>query len=191
MCIQREYVMLSIHVTSIIKKINSSKDFIKIVFSNPDEVPYSPQGPSLTLQCSTLGSAGWCSCGVSKRDESVGCERREWPMEPWPQMEPVQHSVYKATGLPDNCGKVCRPNQKRFTYLIADMFLVRWRSRASARSSSSFSWSWICLALSWSPRSSAIACTQRDVWVFGYECVPWLLQQMSLDSHEEPMTDVK
>lgn len=31
--------------------------------------------------------------------------------------EPVQHSMYKATGWPDNCGKVCgprmQPNQNR------------------------------------------------------------------------------
>lgn len=52
----------------------------------------------------------------------------------------------KVTGLPtgvaqDPGAEDREPTKIGSVYLMADMFLVLWRSKASARSSSSFSWS--------------------------------------------------
>lgn len=119
LCVHTNTWMWRVHVTSIIKKINWSKMYrrfhiillIKMVFSDPNKVVYSPQGPSQTLRCSTPGSAGWCNCGwvkgwVSRLGKEGG---NLWALTPDPgaSCSQCKHSMCKATGSPDNCGKVC------------------------------------------------------------------------------------
>ena len=78
------------------------------------KLSHSPQVPSQTPQCSTPGSAGWCNCGVRKRDESVDCERREGAMVPDPRyVEPLEHSTYKAAARLVTVDQGQEPNKHR------------------------------------------------------------------------------